>query len=185
MSAMFNVSPWCRALVLALVALTGCATTPAPQPRAEVVTTIFLVRHAEKDPTPGLKDPPLTEAGQQRAEALRDVMRPYPLMALYSTDTTRTRATLAPLAAARGLDVWLYEARQPEALVGMLRERHPGQTVLVVGHSNTLLPLIDALGAPRPVPELSDTDYDYLFEVTLHSESAATVRVHRYGAGSR
>lgn len=180
---MLNLNPWCRALVLVLVALTGCATPPPPQPQSEVVTTIFLVRHAEKDPTPGLKDPALTEAGQQRAEALRDTMRPYPLRALYSTDTTRTRATLAPLVAARGLDMWLYDARQPEALVSLLRERHPGQTVLVVGHSNTLLSLIEALGAPRPVPELADTDYDYLFEVALRSEGAATVRVHRYGAG--
>jgi broad specificity phosphatase PhoE len=180
---MFNVNPWCRALVLALVALTGCATPPSPQPKSEVATTIFLVRHAEKDPTPGLKDPALTEAGQRRAEALRDTMRPHPLAALYSTDTTRTRATLAPLVAARGLEPWLYEARQPEALVALLRERHPGQTVLVVGHSNTLLPLIEALGAPRPVPELTDTDYDYLFEVTLRPEGASSVRVHRYGAG--
>jgi broad specificity phosphatase PhoE len=77
----------------------------------------------------------------------------------------------------------VYEARQPDALAERLREQHLGQTVLVVGHSNTVLPLIDALGAARPVPELTDADYDYLFEVTLRPEGVATARVHRYGAG--
>ena len=57
--------------------------------------------------------------------------------------------------------------------------------MVVVGHSNTVLPLIEALGAARPVPELSDADYDYLFEVTLRPEGGATARVHRYGAGPR
>jgi broad specificity phosphatase PhoE len=182
---MFNFNSWCRMWVLALVALTGCLTSGSPRPEAKAVTTIFIVRHAEKDPTPGLTDPALTEVGQQRADALRDTLRQHPLAALYTTDTVRTRATLAPLATARGLEPRVYEARKPGALVALLREQHPGQIVLVVGHSNTVLPLIDALGAARPVPELTDADYDYLFEVTLRPEGVVNARAHRYGAGQR
>jgi broad specificity phosphatase PhoE len=183
--AMFNVHSWCQALVLVLVALVGCTTPGSPRPEDEGVTTVFIVRHAEKDPTPGLTDPSLTVAGQQRAEALRDTLQRHPLAALYTTDTARTRATLTPLVTARGLEPQVYEARQPDALVERLRARHRGQTVLVVGHSNTVLPLIDALGAARPVPELTEADYDYLFEVTLRPEGVATARAHRYGAGKR
>jgi broad specificity phosphatase PhoE len=183
---MFNVNSWYRALVLVLVALTGGCTTPgSPRPEDEGVTTIFIVRHAEKDPTPGLADPALTVAGQQRAEALRDTLQRYPLAALYTTDTVRTRATLAPLATARGLEPRVYDAREPDELVERLRARHRGQAVLVVGHSNTVLPLIDALGAARPVPELTEADYDYLFEVTLRPDGMATARAHHYGARSR
>jgi broad specificity phosphatase PhoE len=183
---MFNVDSGCRALVLAVLMLSGCASVQAPRTEtAEPTTTVFVVRHAEKDPTPELKDPALTEAGQQRAEALRERMSAHPVVALYTTDTLRTRSTLAPLAAARGLQPEVYNPREPAVLASRLRERHLGQTVVVVGHSNTVLPLIEALGAARPVPELSDADYDYLFEVTLRPEGGATARVHRYGAGPR
>jgi probable phosphoglycerate mutase len=179
---MFNLNSGCRALVFAVLVLSGCASVQAPRTEAAGgTTTVFVVRHAEKDPTPGLKDPPLTEAGQRRAQALRDRMSASAVAALYTTDTVRTRATLAPLAAARGLEPEVYDAREPAVLAARLRERHRGQTVVVVGHSNTLLSLIEALGAARPVPELTDADYDYLFEVTLRPEGGATVRVHRYG----
>ncbi|HLM45267.1 MAG TPA: histidine phosphatase family protein [Myxococcaceae bacterium] len=183
---MFHVNSRCHALLLAVLVLSGCASVQTPRTAtAERTTTVFVVRHAEKDPTPGLKDPALTEAGQQRAEALRDRLSAHPVSALYTTDTVRTRSTLAPLAAARGLTPEVYDAREPALLVARLLERHRGQTVLVVGHSNTVLPLIDALGVARPVAELSDSDYDYLFEVTLPTEGVATVQAHRYGAGAR
>ncbi len=169
--------------VLLLGVLTGCASARASGPsEAEGVTTVFLVRHGEKDLTPDLPDPALTPAGQQRAEALRDTLRPHAIAAVYTTDTARTRSTAAPLATARGLEPRVYDARQPRGLAALLRAQHRGQTVLVVGHSNTLLPLVEALGAARPVSELTDEDYDYLFEVTLPPEGGASVRVHRYGA---
>jgi probable phosphoglycerate mutase len=169
-------------LVLVLVALTGCATNRSAPPDSTAATTVFIVRHAEKDPTPGLADPGLTPDGQLRAEALRDTLRKFPVAAVYTTDTARTRATAAPLAASLGLEPQLYDARQPAVLARRLREQHRGQTILVVAHSNTLLSLIDALGAPRPVPELTDADYDYLFEVTLPPEGAPSARASHYGA---
>jgi broad specificity phosphatase PhoE len=182
---MIGFHSWYRALVLGLVVLTGCTATRALRPQAEGGTTVFIARHAEKDPTPGLADPALIEAGQQRALALRDTLQRYPVAALYTTDTARTRATLAPLAAARSLQPQVYEARQPDVLARRLREQHRGQVVVVVGHSNTVLPLIEALGSARPVPELTDADYDYLFEVTLQPDGSASAQAHRYGAGQR
>jgi broad specificity phosphatase PhoE len=179
---MFDFSSRFRMLVLLVVALTGCATNRTNQPEPVGVTTVFLVRHAEKDPTPGMADPSLTPEGQQRAEALRDTLRTYPVAALYTTDTTRTRATIAPLAKSLGLEPRIYDPKQPAQLSTRLREQHRGQTVVVVGHSNTLLNLVDALGAPRPVPELTDADYDYLFEVTIPTQGAASARASHYGA---
>jgi broad specificity phosphatase PhoE len=176
----------CRTLVLSLVVLTGCisapVTPPEPEPQPVGALTVFIVRHAEKEATGD--DPPLTAAGQQRAEALRDTLQPHPVAAAYTTNTLRTRSTLAPLATARGLEPRLYDASQQGALARRLREEHRGQTVLVVGHSNTVLPLIEALGAARPVATLTDADYDYLFEVTLQSDGMVTAQTHRYGASS-
>lgn len=169
-------------VVLLLATLASCTAGSAPKPDSTAVTQIFIVRHAEKDLTPGLADPSLTSEGQRRAEALRDALRKYPVTALYTTDTLRTRATLAPLAASLKLEPKVYDARQPAPLAQRLREQHRGQTIVVVGHANTLLSLIDALGAPRPVPTLSDADYDYLFEVSLPAKGLASARASHYGA---
>jgi broad specificity phosphatase PhoE len=169
-------------VVFLFAMLASCAAGSAPKPESTAVTQVFIVRHAEKDLTPGLADPGLTPEGQLRAEALRDTLRKYPVAALYTTDTVRTRTTLAPLAASLKLEPRVYDTKQLAQLAQRLREQHRGQTIVVVGHANTLLSLIDALGAPRPVPTLSDADYDYLFEVTLPAKGPASARASHYGA---
>jgi c-di-AMP phosphodiesterase-like protein len=42
-----------------------------------------------------------------------------------------------------------------------------GKTVLIVGHSNTILESIEAAGALKPFASVGDNDYDNLFLVTL------------------
>ena len=102
----------CSALFLA-----ACQVVPAPQSG-----TAYLVRHAEKvtsdeamvvaDP----RDPPLTEAGEARAETLADLLSNKGITAIYSSDYTRTRDTAEPLAATLGLDVQLYDPSDLPAL---------------------------------------------------------------------
>jgi len=153
-----------------------------------IITTVYVVRHAEKDLTPNLPDPLLTPAGQQRALALRDSLLPrQTLGAIFSTATTRTRATAEPLAQALGLTIQEYDARQLPALVAQIRRNYAGQRVLVVGHSNTILETVEALGATRPVPTIGDNEYDYLLEVRMSKDStlAPTARARRYGSPGR
>jgi len=178
---MFDFRSRFRVLVFFLAVFTGCSWNHTPAPDAVPATTIFIARHAEKDPTPGVADPGLTEEGQRRANDLRDVLMKHHVSALFTTDTARTRATVAPLAARLKIEPQIYDPKQPAQLAQQLREQHRGETVLVVGHSNTVLPLIEALGAPRPVSELSDADYDYLFEVTLPQDGVVTATVSHYG----
>src|SRR5690606_33647422 len=73
---------------------------------------------------------------------------------------------------------------QPEAVADAIRARHLGQTVLVVGHSNTIPDVIAALGGPA-MPELCESQYDDLFVLLLGGggEGAALIRA-RYGAPS-
>jgi broad specificity phosphatase PhoE len=158
--------------------LLGLATTAAKPPR----TTIYLVRHAEKDLTPGLADPPLTPAGEARAQLLAKRLASRHPAALFTTDTRRTRATLAPLAQATGLTSEVYSAKEPAALASHLQQDYAGKTVVVVGHSNTLLPLLAALGV-APLPgEIRDEEYNYLFKVTLSAGQPAKLIMSRYGA---
>jgi broad specificity phosphatase PhoE len=144
-------------------------------------TIIYLVRHAEKDPTPGVADPLLTPAGQARAQALAKKLASKHPVALFTTDTRRTRATLAPLALATHLTPLVYSPKEADAFAIRLYKEYPGHTVVVVGHSNTLLPLLAALGVKAPMLEIKDEEYGYLFKVELREGQPAKLKVSRYG----
>ena len=146
------------------------------------VTTIYLVRHGEKDLTPGVADPLLTPAGVARAQALRQKLAGKHPAALFTTDTRRTRATLAPLAQATGLTPLVYNPKAPDALAIRLYKEYAGRTVVVVGHSNTLLPLLAALGVKAPMQEIKDEEFSYLFKVELREGQPAKLKVGQYGA---
>jgi hypothetical protein len=60
---------------------------------------------------------------------------------------------------------------------------HAGQTVLVVGHSNTLPAIIAALGAKEP-PAICDPEYDGFYIVTISADGKAALMRSRYGAPS-
>ena len=154
----------------------------APDGKARsMVTTVYLVRHAEKDSTTDRADPMLSALGQVRAQALRQLLvRRHPV-ALFTTDTKRTRATLAPLAEAVKLEPQVYDPKEITALAVRIRQEYVGKTVVVVGHSNTLLPLIESLGGTPPVESISDNEYDYLFTVRTAVGSLPIVTVRGYG----
>ncbi|GHA69454.1 SixA phosphatase family protein [Cognatilysobacter bugurensis] len=138
--------------------LLGCASAPAADASAvESGPTYLLVRHAEKS-TADPRDPTLTPAGEARAQRLAAELRDAPLVAVYSTDTRRTRATATPAAQAHGLSVEAYDPRAAEALARDLRTRHPRGLVLVVGHSNTVPALAAAL-CSCTVPPMGEHDY--------------------------
>lgn len=72
------------------------------------VTTLHLVRHGQTTwnaagRIQGQKDSPLSELGRTQAEAVAAALAKRPLAALYASDLTRTRDTVAPLAARLGL----------------------------------------------------------------------------------
>lgn len=177
--------PWLLSVLVLLLAA-GCASS-FQKGNKQPDTIVYVVRHGEKETAPGLPDPPLTAAGQQRAQVLADTLARRGVGAIFSTATARTRSTASPLAAARQLPVQPYDARQLRALATRIRREYPGQTVLVVGHSNTILETVEALGAPRPVSAVQDAEYDYLLEVRLPRDTtqAATAVARRYGASGR
>lgn len=122
-------------------------------------STVVLVRHAEK--AAGV-DPPLSAAGQQRANLLRDMLQDQPLSAVFVTDTQRSRQTGQPTATGQGLPLTLYDATDATALAQTIRTGHAGGTVLVVAHSNTVDEIGGALGSPG-IGELADSQFDRMF----------------------
>lgn len=181
------LSPAC--LLLLLVA---CAGARPAEPRSEspapsASTVVLLVRHAEK--ASNEEDPPLTPAGQQRAEALIQVARNAGVSAIYTTKLRRTRETAQPLADRLGVPITVREvipgggqAQAAEQARDILTQ-HRGEVVLVVGHSNTL-PLVAEALAGVPIQPIPDSEYDRLMVVVVPPSGPARLIQSRYGAPS-
>lgn len=171
-------------LVAALALLVGWTFTPVAG--AEGLTTILLVRHAERAAEG--TDPPLSPEGTARAAELVRVLADVEIHAAYSSQFRRARDTAEPLAKSRGLDVRTDDVDGGDlpgwarAFAARLLERHAGQVVLVSGHSNSVPPLIEALGV-RPAPPIAHHAYDDLFIVTVDDGRARLLHLH-YGAPS-
>jgi broad specificity phosphatase PhoE len=147
-------------------------------------TTVIVVRHAEKAATPAA-DPPLTPAGEARAQALMQSLGDAHVTAVITTQFVRTKATAAPTAAALGLTpeiVPTSSATHVQDVAAAIR-KHAGETILVVGHSNTVTEIVAALGAKKP-PALCDSEYDNLYIVTIKADNTAGVVRAKFGARS-
>ena len=171
-----------RSLCLAVVGLLGLGLLAHA---GESATTVYLVRHAEKQKG---SDPSLTEAGGGRAETLARVLSDAGIQAVYSTQFARTRETATPVAVRLGLQVTITPIEgglEPfvAAFTDRLAEEHAGQSVLVVGHSNTLPALIKALGV-ADAPSLTEEDYDDLFVVTVGKLGGTRLMHLHYGTAS-
>lgn len=131
---------------------------------------IFVVRHAEKQSDSNEDQTPLSEAGRARARHLAEVLRDAGITAIYSTNTVRTKSTVEPLARIRNLPVRIYEVRDatgkldPDILARKLKHSLPTDVVLVVGHGNTVGPLLTALGCKGNVAP-GAAEYDNLYVV--------------------
>lgn len=154
--------------------------------------TYYVVRHAEKATaadgmtmsTPG--NPPLSEPGMQRAQALKDTLKDKQIRRIFSTNTIRTMSTAAPLSQLTGLAVQAYGPLPDSAFIKQLKAIN--SNVLIVGHSNTVDDIVNGLTGRQSVPrDLTETEYDNLFVITYKKFLGTKVRYERkkYGAASQ
>lgn len=164
-----------RALALGMFLALGAATSASAQ-----ASLIVLVRHGEKATTGG-NDPSLSVAGQARAEALAQVLGHSGIQHILVTELRRTSETAAVVARNGQLSptvVSVAKRSVPDharAVAQALDALPPGSAALVVGHSNTIPPIIAALGGPV-LPDLGDNEYATLFVL---ERSGGTVRLVR------
>ncbi|MGB4725110.1 MAG: phosphoglycerate mutase family protein [Sediminibacterium sp.] len=141
-------------------------------------TTVWIVRHAEKDTAyVNRQDPDLTATGQQRAIDLDAYLQKENIIKVFSTDTKRTKQTAKHVKA----PLEIYNPKNLTGLLEVLNQQVKGKSVLIVGHSNTVLETIEALGGKRPVPLLTDDDYDYIFKIELEATKSAVVSFYHFG----
>jgi broad specificity phosphatase PhoE len=150
--------------------------------RGDGTTLVLLVRHGEKAATPA-DDPPLNEAGMARAQALRAALADAGVQHVIATPRRRTGDTARPLAESLGLTpelVPLSAGATHIAAVADAVRRHPGEVVLVVGHSNTVPAIVGALGGPK-LADLCDAQYATLYVLAVPPSGPARLVRSQYG----
>ena len=140
-----------RILFLCALFLCSCKTT-----------TYYVVRHSERETQTMSGDVPLSDAGKQRAESLKDLLLDKNIRFIFSTNTNRTRSTAQPLATAKDIPISIYDPRDTR-FMDSLRAMDSGN-VLIIGHSNTVDDMVNHLTGKQQVEgDLPDSQYGDLF----------------------
>lgn len=166
---------------LAVAAASMLLAAPLAAQQHAAPTVVIIVRHGEKAPAPA-NDPLLSEAGTERAQALAAMLGDAKVDVVMHTPTTRTRETVRPTAERFGITpevLPLGPMAQHAANVAAAVRRHPGKTIVIAGHSNTIMSYIAALGGPKR-GDLCDHHYDGLYTLVLDGDEVRLVE-GRYG----
>ena len=167
------------ALAACALALTAVATFAQTAP--EPATTVFLVRHAEKQSEGA--DPSLNDAGSKRAKALADMLADAGITAIYTTEFHRTQETAAPLAERLGIKVTVIPGKDIDGLIARVRELKPGGRALIVGHSNTVPAAASRLTGAKAA-DMADSEFDRLYVATFGGTGPGELVVLHYGTNA-
>ena len=153
--------------------------------------TVFLIRHAEREDEPR-QDPPLKKEGVARSQELARLLSSAGIKAIFTSQFTRTKQTAEPLATKLGITATPFTlksnpsnprqiaAESTAEVTNKILER-AGESVLVIGHSNSIPDVIKMLGGDV-VPTIDERKFDDLFIVTVYAKGKARVVQLKYGA---
>ena len=128
----------------------------------------YLFRHAEKVAgSENPRDPDLTETGIARAENLAELLGDKGVTHIYSSDYIRTRDSVAPLSAATGVEIQIYDPRDLPGFAAQLKDIEG--VIIISGHSNTT-PELTALLSGHETEPMEESEYDRLYWVERTGE---------------
>lgn len=147
-------------------------------------TTVVVVRHAEKQ-LGAIPDAPLSPLGEQRAVRLAQMFGDGEkfgrVKKVYVTDTRRTQQTAADLVQRLGVKPEVVDAKtSPSELARRVMRENRGGLALVVGHSNTVPEVVEALARTKDVPPIGDEEFDTMYVVTVPTIGRASVLRLKY-----
>ena len=125
-------------------------------------TTIYLVRHAEKQNMTDTSS--LTAFGKERAIVLTESLVNVGIDTIYATKYIRTQLTVQPLATALHQKIVIYSLESLGQFATKLKSLK-GKKVLVVGHSNNIPKLINSITGESI--QIADDDFDNFFEIKI------------------
>lgn len=155
-----------------------CAIIWVPSQCPAEDTVFFVVRHAERASMES--DPPLSSAGEKRAEQLRQTLENLNVNAIYHTDFIRTKATAQPLAAKMHITPEKYDD-PTQTWVDDVISKQKGKRTLIVGHSDTVHKIVGRLTG-KTIPEIGE-HFDNLFIVVISDDGKSVVRL-KYGVSN-
>lgn len=172
-----------RRLIRTLAAFaTGVALT-AVGPRLALAqpSLVVLVRHGEKQPAPA-DDPSLSEAGVARARALDAALALATPATIVVSPRKRTAETAAVVQQRVGVTPTVVPLDAQHVKNAAAAIMKASGVVLVVGHSNTIPAIVNALAGTR-LPDICDASYATMFLVMpAHAGSKAQVVKTSFGA---
>ena len=152
MKKVFTISVYYIVLLSLAVMLHACTST------------IYIVRHAEKSTEPK-NDPHLTAIGEQRAAILKTLLQNKKIKQIFSTNTNRTKETAMPISNFTNVAIDLYNNDTTSNFYKRIFLSKKNS--LVIGHSNTVLKMLDTLGLSVKIKSIADGEYDNLFIVKV------------------
>jgi 2,3-bisphosphoglycerate-dependent phosphoglycerate mutase len=165
-----------RTLILLSVLLAiGCTQTPTNQTEKETISTIILMRHAEKEIMDN-PNPPLTVQGTLRAARVAEIFGAVEFDAIYSSPFLRTHKTAEPLAISKNLTIKSYNPGELYAFAQQIKEKHVGRTIFISGHSNTTPALINELTGSKQFEAMDESEYDWIYILDLASGGNYSVK---------
>lgn len=147
------------------------------------VTTVIVIRHAEKNIEPDNPDPDLSPAGLARAQEIARIFADSGIQAVYATQFKRTQQTVAPLASRLNIPIIAVDAKQSSEVARLISSNHRGQTVFIAGHNNTVPEIVNLLSGEN-IPLIPESEFDNMFIVTIYRFGKAKVVKIRYGQAS-
>lgn len=149
----------------------------------KLITTILLIRHADKAVAPP-EDAPLTDLGKTRATELVHVAGKAGVKAIYATTALRSKQTVQPLATNLNIPITTYAINDYPGLKNSVLSNHAGKVVVVAGHSPTLQAIVSAFGGDASKCTLNGDEFDNLCVITVYQTGKANVINLQYGAVS-
>ncbi|MGB6268734.1 MAG: phosphoglycerate mutase family protein [Olleya sp.] len=138
----------------------------AQQDETNQTTTYYFIRHAEKDQSDATnKNPDLNRKGKRRTRKWKRYFKRKNIDAIYSTNYKRTLATAFPTAINKRLPVILYNPRHTD--FETFKKETKGQSVLIVGHSNTTPSFVNAIIGQEKYQDIDEKLNSKLFIVTI------------------
>lgn len=158
---------------------TSTAQNNKPNQNPETqVSTIILLRHAEKAEAT-TKDPTLSDAGKQRAEALVKLFKDNPIAVFYATSYKRTTETITPIAKANGKEVLTYNPSDENSIAEMIQSGK-GKKMMIAGHSNTIPQLVNTLIGKNEFTTMDENDYGKIWIVVFKGNELIDYSVLNY-----
>ena len=152
-----------RYLIILTILFFSCSLT------VDDCLEVYLIRHAEKDRSDPLnKNPHLNEKGIERSLLWNGYFENKEVNSIYSTNYNRTIETVLPVSIAKGIKPIIYSASNINYESFLKKEK--GNTVIVVGHSNTIPGFVNKLIEDDYYKQINDTVNSNLYIVKKCSE---------------